>query len=56
MNWQPFFAMGGYGFYVWTSYLLMIVVLLANLILPLRRKSDVIKGIIRRLQQEGSRT
>ena len=20
MNWQEFFAMGGYAFYVWTSY------------------------------------
>ncbi|MGZ8219830.1 heme exporter protein CcmD, partial [Methylomagnum sp.] len=25
MNWQQFFSMGGYAFYVWTSYGLMAV-------------------------------
>jgi heme exporter protein D len=55
MNWEQFFSMGGYGFYVWTSYALMAAVLLFNLILPWRRKSEVVKGIARRLKQEGKR-
>lgn len=28
MNWQEFFAMGGYAFYVWTSYGITFVLLL----------------------------
>lgn len=52
MNWEQFFSMGGYALYVWTSYGLMAAVLLINLVLPLRRKSEVLNGIARRLQQE----
>lgn len=37
MNWAEFFNMGGYAFYVWSSYAIAAVVLLANLVLPLRR-------------------
>jgi heme exporter protein D len=53
MNWEQFFSMGGYAFYVWTSYGLMAAILLLNLVLPLRRKSEVLKSIARRLKQEG---
>lgn len=34
MNWHEFFAMGGYAFYVWTSYGLAFVVLLLNVLIP----------------------
>ena len=37
MNWAEFFAMGGYGSYVWGSYGLAALVLALNVILPLRR-------------------
>ncbi|KAB7627487.1 heme exporter protein CcmD [Alkalilimnicola sp. S0819] len=30
MNWQEFFAMGGYAVYVWPSYGLSLAVLLGN--------------------------
>ncbi|HYE36221.1 heme exporter protein CcmD [Methylocaldum sp.] len=53
MNWEQFFSMGGYGFYVWTSYGLMFVVLGINVFLAARRKSEVLKSIARRLKQEG---
>ncbi|MGX2039036.1 heme exporter protein CcmD [Methylocaldum sp. MU1018] len=53
MNWQQFFSMGGYGFYVWTSYGLMFAVLGLNLFLSTRRKSEVLKSIARRPKQEG---
>jgi heme exporter protein D len=56
MNWQEFFSMGGYGFYVWTSYGLMFVVLGLNLVLAVRRKSEVMKSIARRARQEGRRS
>lgn len=39
MNWPEFFAMGGYAFYVWTSYGVTLLVLLVNVVLPgLQRK------------------
>ena len=56
MNWMNFFAMGGYAFYVWTSYGLMLVVLLLNLVLPLRRKAEVWKGVARYWKETGRQT
>lgn len=55
MNWETFFAMGGYALYVWTAYGLMAAVLILNLVLPLRQKSRVLKDIARRLDREGGR-
>ena len=37
MNWNEFFHMGGYGFYIWLSYASAAIVLGLNVILPLRR-------------------
>lgn len=34
-SWQAFWAMGGYGAFVWSSYGIAAVVLLANVIVPL---------------------
>lgn len=47
MNWREFFAMGGYGLYVWGSYGLTALVLVLNLYLPLRRR----KVVRRRLRE-----
>lgn len=55
MSWNEFFAMGGYAFYVWTAYGLMVTVLAANLVLPLRRNSLVLREIARLLAREGGR-
>jgi heme exporter protein D len=41
MNWSEFFSMGGYGFYVWTSYAFAALILIFNLYLPLRRHKSV---------------
>ena len=41
MNWTEFFAMGGYGQYVWGSYSLAALILILNLYLPLRRRKTV---------------
>ena len=44
MSVQEFFAMGGYAFYVWTSYGLTLIVLLANIIIPVvQRKQFFVK-------------
>ena len=52
MSLEQFFSMGGYAFYVWTSYAVALAVLLINLILPLRRKTEVRKTIERMIRQE----
>ena len=38
MSLAEFFAMGGYGFYVWTSYWLTLVVLVANIVIPVMER------------------
>jgi len=44
-SWQNFFAMGGYGLYVWGSYAVTLVVLTAEIVgLVMRRR-----GVIERL-------
>jgi len=40
MSIQEFFAMGGYAFYVWTSYGLTLIVLLANIIIPIVQRNQ----------------
>ena len=41
MNWSAFFAMGGYGLYVWSSYGTAALILILNLYLPQRRRKTV---------------
>lgn len=43
MSLQEFFAMGGYGFYVWTSYGLTLIVLLANIIIPVLQRKQFLR-------------
>jgi heme exporter protein D len=43
MNLQEFFAMGGYAFYVWTSYGLTLIVLLANIIIPVMQRKQFLR-------------
>ena len=37
-SWQDFFAMGGYGFYVWGSYLVSLVCIEGEIALVLHRR------------------
>ncbi|MDQ6654152.1 MAG: heme exporter protein CcmD [Acidobacteriota bacterium] len=41
MNWSKFFSMGGYGFYVWGSYLAALLVLGAEVVLLMRRRNSL---------------
>ena len=43
MNWSEFFSMGGYGFYVWGSYLTALILLGGEVLLLMRRKSSLRK-------------
>ena len=40
MSVQEFFAMGGYAFYVWTSFGLTFVILLANIIITIVQRKQ----------------
>ncbi|MCH7696467.1 MAG: heme exporter protein CcmD [Proteobacteria bacterium] len=47
-----FLHMGGYGLYVWSSYGLCLIVLLINVILPVRREKQIIKSLKKRQERE----
>lgn len=37
MNWSEFFHMGGYAFYVWGSYLLTLIIIVAEIVTVIGR-------------------
>ena len=41
MNWSEFFSMGGYGLYVWGSYLAALIVMGGEVVLLMRRRKSV---------------
>jgi heme exporter protein D len=43
MNWTEFMTMGGYGLYVWSAYGFAAAVLIINVIVPLRRRTTVVR-------------
>jgi len=52
MTMSEFFHMGGYAFYVWTSYGLALIVLLANVVAPLRQRRKILADLARRERRE----
>lgn len=52
MNWGDFFAMGGYGLYVWGSYGVTLLCMVTEVILLLRRK----RTLLQRLGRIGRRS
>ena len=52
MNWSEFFNMGGYAFFVWTSYGLTFVVIVANIISPIMQRKKIIARIKRAIKRE----
>jgi heme exporter protein D len=51
-SWQEFFNMGGYGFYVWSSYGIAFIVLLANAISPILCERNLLKTLARKARRE----
>ncbi|MDM8561474.1 heme exporter protein CcmD [Candidatus Parabeggiatoa sp. HSG14] len=49
---SEFFQMGDYAFYVWTSYGLALVVLVANLILPIIHERNLMRVLARKLRRK----
>jgi heme exporter protein D len=52
---DDFFAMHGYGLYVWTAYLVFFVVLLADAIGPLRQRRRTLTELRGRLKREAAK-
>ncbi len=48
---KNFLYMGGYAFFVWSAYAVVVVVMTANLIYPLRRR----RRLLREISQQPSR-
>jgi heme exporter protein D len=47
-SFQEFIEMGGYAFNVWSVYALFTVFLAANLLLPMRRRKQLLRELKRR--------
>jgi len=52
MTMGEFFHMGGYAFYVWWSYGLTLIVLLANVLAPFRQRRKILADLARRERRE----
>ena len=48
-----FLNMGGYGLYVWPAYLIVAIVLVLNLVVPLRRHRRLLNEISRQRTLNG---
>lgn len=49
-----FFAMGGYAVYVWSSYALAAVVLVWNVVQPLRRERRLMQSLAGRARRRSA--
>ena len=52
---SDFLAMGGYGFYVWTSYAVFLIVLLIDALAPVLRRRRVISALRARFKRTDAR-
>lgn len=50
---RTFLHMGGYAFYVWTSYGLALVVLIVNVVMPRKREEEFLQMVQRRRKLAG---
>ena len=55
-NWSEFFNMGGYAFYVWTSYGITFAVLALNIIMPLLQRKQTISRVRRAIRREAMKS
>jgi heme exporter protein D len=56
MSFEEFLSMGGYAQFVWPSYGLVLAILVINLVLPLRRRAEIQKSIVKSLNQPGRKS
>ncbi len=50
------FPMGGYGFYVWTSYGLFVAVLVWDFVAPILRERAALRQLELKLKRQATRT
>ena len=53
---SEFFAMGGYGGYVWTAYAVFFVVLALDAVAPWWERRRVLRELRSRMQRQAART
>ena len=51
-NLSEFFAMGGYAFFVWTSYGIALLVIVLNIVMPMIGRKKVISRVKRAIRRE----
>jgi len=56
MNLTEFLHMGGYGFYVWSSYGIALLVLVLNIVLPARQRTKLLADIARKARRARSKS
>jgi heme exporter protein D len=54
-SWSDFFHMGGYAVYVWTSYGLALLLVVANIVSPIIERKRVIARVKRAIKREALR-
>ena len=54
MTLEEFLNMGGYAFYVWTSYGITFVVLLVNIVLPIIQRKSLLRSLALKQQRTDS--
>ncbi|MFK8068189.1 MAG: heme exporter protein CcmD [Gammaproteobacteria bacterium] len=47
-----FFNMGGYAFYVWLSYGLTAIILIANIVMPMLHDRQIKRELLMRIDRE----
>ena len=52
---SDFWAMGGYGAYVWSAYAVFVIVLLADALMPLWQRRNTLRTLAARLRREAAR-
>jgi heme exporter protein D len=51
-SWSEFFDMGGYAFFVWSSYGLTFFVIVLNIVMPIIHRKKVISRVKRAIRRE----
>lgn len=51
-TWNDFFNMGGYGFYVWLSYGISLVAIVALIVQTVKQHKTVLQSVLREAQRE----
>jgi len=52
---NDFFSMGGYGFYIWGSYLVTAIFMMVELVLVMRRRRTLLQRLGRMLRSNVNR-